>query len=202
MVMHGPEFTAFGEEPAHTFTSERNAAIAAWVRGLPNAELFAPNEGKLIDALVEKARLDLPVIEFDKRTREVVPPDTLPRYPTPYPEALPGFVRYVLPVKGDVTLLKLQPSPVQMLGYGVMLKGQILDGAIALYIADSGNQREVVPEANAVLDNLRVNSERLYQELATYNAGLVATVTNAVTAEQTRRQQEAKRPNDLLDQLP
>lgn len=202
MATYGPKFTAFGETFIYQFTRTYNDAIVEGVRKLSDAKLFDDDEAQLIGALVEQHQLRLPVIEFDKRTRDPVAPDTLPGYRSPRGVAPNQLIKYVLPVKGDMGLLKLQPSQSQMLSYNRMPEGQMLDGAIAFYIADFGAEQEVIAEAQRLLACLRQNAEQLHRELESYNAGISSTVQNAVTTEKVRRQHERKRRKDLLDQLP
>jgi hypothetical protein len=207
MASYGSKFAAFGGESIYEYQRAHARDIGERVRQLPGSELFDSDEAQLISKITADCRLQSPAIQFDQKTHEFVSPDTVPEYRSLFGTSPQQLIRYTLPVKGDVALLQLAPSSFQMLGHNqtpeLFAAHDGIDGTIAFYVMDFGdNNNAIVQAVNAILDNLRVNAERLYNELESYNGSVQSVVQGAITTEKQRREQERKRMDDLRSQLP
>ncbi len=191
MSTYGSQFLAFGVQNIYDYRRERSENIVAYVARLSDSELFDSDENELIIQLKGKFQIRPPVIDFDKKTHELIPGQS---------------VTYTIPVQGDATLLRIQPSNCQMYSYNRSFNIAAIrngtDDAVEFVIKDSGETDEVLQTVNRILDNLRINSQQLCTELGSVSASVEGDVKRAVASEKARREQQRKRNDDLRNRLP
>lgn len=197
-------FTAFGSESIYEFTKAQNLRIVEGVKGLPDAELFDSDEETLVNSLVARYHLRVPTIDFEHRKVELLPPDDISvALPNRYASPPQQLIKYTLPVSGNINLLKIQPTSTQMIGFNGLPEMHAQESGIVFYVPDyGGDPQTVANNAKQVLDNLRVNSQRLGMELESYKATIVGTAQQAIRFERLRRQQDRQRGDDLRNLLP
>lgn len=199
MYRASQSFTIFMGDQVNDYLAQKRIALQNTIEHIKAEDFLELDETDLINDLVEKFKVDAPVIDFENITvssyeKEILAeqfPQTF--YVRPGKSYLKQVVVYHLPFTGNDELFRYTPSRFMLWAPEVYIEDQ----NVCLEFVNFGDIEEIKREAQRSIDTIKLFSEALLQDVGSYDAQLRGNVEQMVKA----RKQKILDGNNMLSAL-
>ena len=199
MYRASQSFSIFMGDQVNDYLAQKRKALQKTIERIKAEDFLELDERDLINDLVERFKVDAPIIDFENITisdyEKEIPAVQFPQtfYVRPGKSYLKQVVVYHLPFRGNVELFRFTPSNFMLWSPEVYIEDQ----NVCFEFVNFGDMEEIKREAQRSIDAIKFFSNALLQDVGSYDAQLRGNVEQMVKA----RKQKILDSNNMLAAL-